>query len=353
MALISFFSAKGAPGATTTAMLVAALWPRPTLLVDADGAGGDVALRLTASSGASLTRSPGLLTLLPLARHGLAPSVVLDHTQVAMGGQRVLVGLENPGQAEAAGALWPTLAQAFDDLPGMDVIIDAGQVSARSGQLSLLQRSDLVVGVLRAEPTSVVHMRQRMRFLAESFAPLAPDAPRLGLVCVEHVQEQGEASSAVGTVAEEVGDLLDLGQVALDRKAVRIFHGEPVFRPERSMLVRSGQTLVQTLLAAAGPTLSPPAGSEAPQAGESTADSDDQPVDGAAPVDGPQTATDDRQTAADGPQTADQARTSVDRPEVAANLWAAPGATSQTADQAGAATEEGRPERRTRRRLFR
>lgn len=258
MALVSFFSAKGAPGATTTAMLVAALWPRPTLLVDADGAGGDVGLRLTAPTGAPLTRNPGLLTLLPLARHGLVPGVVLDHSQVALGGQRVLVGLENPAQAEAAGALWPTLAQAFHELPGMDVVIDAGRLNHRSFQLPLLQRSDVVVGVVRADPTSVVHMRQRLSLLHETFAPLGADAPRLGLVCVEDVQHQGEAASAIQTVAAEVPDVLDLGQVALDPKAVRMFHGEPVFRPERSMIVRSGHTLVERLLAAAGPALAPP-----------------------------------------------------------------------------------------------
>lgn len=258
MALVSFFSAKGAPGATTTAMLVAALWPRPTLLVDADGAGGDVGLRLTSPAGTPLTRNPGLLTLLPLARHGLVPGVVLDHSQVALGGQRVLVGLENPAQAEAAGALWPTLAQAFHDLPGMDVVIDAGRLNHRSFQLPLLQRSDVVVGVVRADPTSVVHMRQRLSLLHETFAPLGAEGPRLGLVCVEDVQHQGEAASAVQTVAAELPDVLDLGQVALDPKAVRMFHGEPVYRPERSMIVRSGHTLVERLLAAAGPALAPP-----------------------------------------------------------------------------------------------
>lgn len=265
MALISYFSAKGAPGVTTTAMLTAALWPRPTLLVDADGAGGDVALRLTAPSGAALTRSPGLLTLLPLARHGLAPGVVLDHTQVALGGQRVLVGLENPGQAEAAGALWPTLARTFRELPAMDVVVDAGQVTSRSGQLALLQHSDLVIGVLRAEPTSVVHLRQRVRLLTENFATLGSDAPRLGVVCIEQVQEQSEAASAVSAIRAEVSGVLDLGQVALDRKAVRMFHGEPVYRAERSMLVRSGRTLVERLLAAAGPTVSAPEEPDIPE----------------------------------------------------------------------------------------
>ena len=46
MALIALFSAKGSPGVSTTAMLTAALWPRPSILVDADPMGGDIALRM-------------------------------------------------------------------------------------------------------------------------------------------------------------------------------------------------------------------------------------------------------------------------------------------------------------------
>lgn len=257
MALISFFSAKGAPGVTSTAMLVSALWPRPTLLVDADGAGGDLQMRLPNEAGTALTQHPGLLTLLPLARHGLAPGVVLDHSQVVTGGQRLLVGLESPEQSEAAGALWPTLARAFRELPGYDVIVDAGALSLRAGQLGLVQRGDLAVGVVRPHPASVMHMRQRVAALHDTFRALGADAPRIGLVCVEDVQHQGEASSAVATVRGDRPDILDLGQVALDPRAERMFHGDPVSRPERTMLVRSGRSLVGRLAAAVGPVVDP------------------------------------------------------------------------------------------------
>lgn len=253
MALISLFSAKGAPGVTSTAMLVAALWPRETLLVDADGNGGDVALRLLSPTGAALTRNPGLLTLLPVARHGISAAVIREHTQVAMGGQRVIVGLENPAQAEASAALWPVLAQGFRDIPDTDIVIDVGQVSSRSGQLALLQHSDVAIAVMRAEAPSVVHVRQRMRWLTDALAPLGAEAPRLGMTCLEEVSRKTEASAAVSAVSAEVAGLLDLGQVALDRKAVRMFHGELIDRPERTMLVRSGRALVERLVGVLGP----------------------------------------------------------------------------------------------------
>lgn len=287
MALISFFSAKGAPGVTSTAMLVAALWPRPTLLVDADAAGGDVLMRLPSEVGSPLTQRPGLLTLLPLARHGLAPGVVLDHTQVMHGGQRVLVGLETTEQAEASGSLWPTLARAFRELPGTDVIIDLGVLSTRSAQLALGQRSDLLVGVLRAAPASVLHTRQRLAALDQAFAALEPERPRLGLVCLEDVQRQTEASSAVATVRGDLEDVVDLGQVAVDRRAERMFHGDPVSRPERTMLVRSGRALVDRLVLAVGasqpqPQVQPSPGAPAP----ATATGDDAPGPARSPADG-------------------------------------------------------------------
>ena len=42
MSIVALFSAKGAPGTTTAAMLIASLWPRPALLADCDPAGGDI-----------------------------------------------------------------------------------------------------------------------------------------------------------------------------------------------------------------------------------------------------------------------------------------------------------------------
>ena len=46
MGLLSVVSAKGSPGATTTALLLGALWPRPTVLAECDPSGSDVAWRM-------------------------------------------------------------------------------------------------------------------------------------------------------------------------------------------------------------------------------------------------------------------------------------------------------------------
>ena len=45
MALIAVAADKGAPGVTTTALALAAVWPRPVLLAECDPAGGDLVYR--------------------------------------------------------------------------------------------------------------------------------------------------------------------------------------------------------------------------------------------------------------------------------------------------------------------
>ena len=42
MSALALVSAKGAPGVTTSALLLAAVWPSPSVLVEADWAGGDL-----------------------------------------------------------------------------------------------------------------------------------------------------------------------------------------------------------------------------------------------------------------------------------------------------------------------
>lgn len=244
MALISVMSAKGAPGATTTAMLLASLWPRPTLLVDADPHGGDVALRLPRADGRPIDRERGLLSLLPAARRGLLPSMVADHSQTALGGQQVVAGLAGPEQSAAVTPLWPALADAFAQIPDADVVVDAGQVHQRAPHLALVERSDLVLWVYRATAWSAVHTRRRL----EGLAGLLADSPtRTALVAVAAPHEDIDADSAAQAIIGDWEWPRSYGSVALDRRAVAMFEGGEVHRPEKSLLARSGRTLADRL----------------------------------------------------------------------------------------------------------
>ena len=222
MALLTVTAAKGAPGATTTATLLAALWPRSCVLVDADPTGGDLALRLPAADGRPLDRERGLLSLLPSARRGLVPGMVLQHTQEALGGQLVLAGLAGPEQALAVSPLWPSLATGFAALPEHDVVVDAGAVHGRSAHLALVERSAAVLWVYRPTAWSVVHTRQRLEALAEHVA----EAPlRVGIVCVADARQAGDAEAAAATLTGDWRWVTDYGTIAADPKGVVMFEG--------------------------------------------------------------------------------------------------------------------------------
>lgn len=250
MALISVMSAKGAPGTTTTALLLANLWPAPSLVVDADPLGGDIALRLAGERG-PLNPNQGLMSLLPAARRGLVPEMVPGHAQTALGGQQVMPGLPGPEQAVAVAPLWPELATAFGRVPSADVFADVGQVNARSPHLAMLERADAVICVFRPTAWSVVHIRRRLESLQDM---LRDRVSVVGIVCVAGQDRSADARAALDGATSGLGWVTDLGVVAEDRKAVVMYEGGVVYRPERSLLARSGSTVARRLYDALAPS---------------------------------------------------------------------------------------------------
>ena len=81
MALVVVASDKGSPGVTTTALTMAAVWPRRALLAELDPSGGDVALRLRGPRGAPLSSEVGLISLAVGARRGMRPEQIFEHPQ--------------------------------------------------------------------------------------------------------------------------------------------------------------------------------------------------------------------------------------------------------------------------------
>ncbi|MEX2292018.1 MAG: hypothetical protein WD794_17035 [Mycobacteriales bacterium] len=248
--MIAFLSAKGSPGTTTTALLAAALWPEPVLLVDADTEGGDVALRLRRADGAPVDRSRGLLSLLPLARREMQPATLPEHAQVLRGGVEAIAGLSAPGQAGAASHLWTNLADAFARTADRDVLVDCGRVSHQSVHLPLLQRADVVVCVLRPDVSGVVHARDRLAGLQPSLVGPDGHRPRVGLVLVAERPSGRDAEGAAGVLSRDLPGLDVFGRLAHDPAGAAVFEGFEVSRPERTLLVRSGRAMVDELVAA-------------------------------------------------------------------------------------------------------
>ncbi len=226
MGLVTFFGAKGSPGVTTTALLAAALWPRPAVLVDADPDGGDVALRLPRADGAPLDRSLGLLTLLPLARRELAAHVVREHSQTVLGGVEVVAGLAGPEQVNAVGPLWGSLAGALHSLPDADVVVDAGRLHSQSVHLPLAQASDLVVCVLRLSVSGVVHARERLRTLDPVLVGASGRRPRVGVVIVAPAKAERDVLQVASGIQNLVPSVEMLGHLADDASGAALFAGE-------------------------------------------------------------------------------------------------------------------------------
>ncbi len=250
MAVVAFLSAKGAPGTTTTALLSAALWPAPVLLVDADTEGGDVALRLRRADGEPVDRSRGLLSLLPLARREMQPATLPEHAQVLRGGTEAIAGLSGPGQAGAAGHLWSNLADAFRSTGDRDVLVDCGRVAPQSVHLPVLQRADIVVCVLRPTVSGVVHARDRLAALLPSLVSTDGHRPRVGLVIVADRASERDATAAAGVLVRDLPQVRSFGRLSHDPQGASVFEGVEIAHPERTLLVRTGREVVAELVTA-------------------------------------------------------------------------------------------------------
>src|SRR5260370_41902593 len=93
MALIAIASDKGAPGVTTAALALAAVWPRPVLLAECDPAGGDLVYRFPAVGGGHLDPRRGALSLAVVAPRGMQPPQVWEHPQELHGRRDGLAGV--------------------------------------------------------------------------------------------------------------------------------------------------------------------------------------------------------------------------------------------------------------------
>lgn len=158
-------SSKAAPGVTTTALALAATWPRPVLLAECDLAGGDITAGFLR---ASVPTKGGLLELALTARRGLSPADVLRVClSLSAEGDRVLLlpGLADAAQSAAVIPVLPAIVRALDQLgdfdPSYDVLVDAGRLPS-AGLEQLLAGADRVLMVLRPTLAQVHHARHRL-----------------------------------------------------------------------------------------------------------------------------------------------------------------------------------------------
>ena len=266
MALIVIAADKGSPGVTTTALALAAVWPRAVLLAECDPSGGDLVYRFPAADGSALDPRRGLMTLAVAARRGLQTRQLWEHTQKLSGGLDVLTGVINAEQGAGLGALWGPLGDLFAALPGGDVIADCGRLGAGGQPYDLLAKASAVLLVTRPNPGDVIRLRDR----AAAVTAAANARGRRGLTpAVVVIAEQ----RTLRATAAEVGHALAqgnvpatvLGGIADDDRGAELMLGQWGGKLDKTMLIRTARETAQQLAASlsgagdgAGPPAAPP-----------------------------------------------------------------------------------------------
>jgi hypothetical protein len=235
VALIVLAADKGAPGVTTAATALAAVWPRPVLLAECDPAGGDLAYRLPAYDGGVLNPAKGLLTLGATARRGLDPGQIHAHTQKIVGGLDVLVGLTHGEQAAGLTWLWGPLGRALAGIPQADVIADCGRLGGHPQIADLLAEAEQVLLLTRASLDHVAHLRERLSINKAHGVVVIAD-PRAYRASIEEVRR---------IVGPYVGFVHGL---AHDPKGAELLRGQWGGRLDRSLLIRTARDLAGRLV---------------------------------------------------------------------------------------------------------
>jgi hypothetical protein len=179
--LVSVCSLKGSPGVTSTALALAAVWPRPVVLLEADPAGGDLQYRCHTPDAAADGRGdavPGLVKLAAAVRAGVpGPRVVSEQAERLGCGVSVVRGLVSAKQSRGIGGLWSTIAEACVRAD-VDVIADLGRLDPASPVMAIAAASSHVVPVASTSLESVMHLaaglEDLMHALAQQRTQVAP-----------------------------------------------------------------------------------------------------------------------------------------------------------------------------------
>ena len=240
--LVALASAKGAPGVTTTARVLASVWPSDVLLADCDPAGGDVALHGRGSGGVPLDPERGLLSLGADARRGLEADALGEHIQILDGGLPVLVGVSHPEQLTGLGAAWPALARVFANARAT-VVADCGRLVPGSPVLPVVQAADAVLFVVHPRLEAYAHLRERLRWLAT--ADVTGRRPVVGVVVVTDPRDTSSPAELEQLLAHEGLAAPVVGRLAHDPRAADVLAGRVNRGIARSLLVRSARELVE------------------------------------------------------------------------------------------------------------
>jgi MinD-like ATPase involved in chromosome partitioning or flagellar assembly len=230
VSLIAVAAGKDSRGVTTTALALAAVWPRarPVLLAECDPSGGSLAARY------GLPTAPGLMTLASAGRRRLLPTDIAAHAQLLPSSDlNVLLGAARAEEAHALGPLWSSLAAALADLDA-DVIADCGRLNPHSPAEPILGHAELVLLVCEPTKEGVLHLQGRIEALAQQ-----GEIPAVILLGEDPYSAQ-EVQQALGQPAAGAAVV---GVIARDPDAAALLAGRAGSSRKlaRSLLIRSAR----------------------------------------------------------------------------------------------------------------
>jgi hypothetical protein len=262
MALIIVAGDKGSPGVTTSAVALAAAWPRRAVVAECDPHGGDLVYRLAGPDGGPLDPNTGMLSIALAARHGFDTHTLPQHLQRVHGGMDVLLGLGTAEQAAAIAPLWQRLGRAFDQFAelqygdasyGGDVIADCGRVGPDSPTLEMMAFAAMVLLVARADAEQVAHVRDRVNGLAQKLhgtqgSTTSVARPPIGVVLIAQPRAAKRVAAQVGELlAATAGGAEVLGVLADDPDGAAALNGRGRARIDRSLLIRSARDVATSV----------------------------------------------------------------------------------------------------------
>jgi cellulose biosynthesis protein BcsQ len=245
--VVAVTGGKAGPGATTAALALGLSWPGPVLLVDADGAGGDMVPGMLPGR---VGTERGLLSwLVATRRHTVmeAAQVLAEHVVLLPEAPAVwlMPGVQHGGQSQPlTSGGWERLARVLEREPavaGRDVIVDTGRLSS-GACWPVLAVADQVLLAVRPTARSVQGARGAAGQLREHLGDLA--LVRL-LIC-------GAGEYRARDVSQQLGVAV-AGALPADRAAAAVLTegaGAGMRSLKRSKLLRAAANVAAELVAA-------------------------------------------------------------------------------------------------------
>ncbi len=245
--LIAVAADKGAPGVTTTAVALAAVWPRPVLLAECDPAGGDIVYRLPGAGAGRLDPRRGLLSLAVAARRDLQPAQLWTHAQKLSGGLDVLLGVTTAEQGAGLEPLWGPVGGLLAGLPQADVIADCGRLGADGPHYDLLAQAAAVVLITRPSLGEVVRLRERAMAVSLAVRQRGGRSARLSVLVVADHRGFSRALADVSQVLGRDSAVSVLGGIAFEPRSAELLRGEWGGRLDKSLLIRTAREVAGQL----------------------------------------------------------------------------------------------------------